>query len=575
MRFNMLREIRNPKSQISGLILVALVVGLCVSAGFVSAADESGYDPVAEAAKVLAKMNVKPDDSPELGGSYYRNNVSAAANLPVDWNVETGQNIKWTAKLGSQTYSSPVVANGKVFVGTNNAAGYLKRYPSRIDLGVLLCFSEADGKFLWQHSNEKLPAGRVNDWEQLGICSSPYVEGDRLWYVTNRDEITCLDTEGFLDSENDGPFKQEPNQNKDEADVVWKVDMMGKLGASPHNACSCSVTAVGDTLFVSTSNGVDEAHKQIAQPNAPSFLAMNKHTGEVLWSDKSPGTNIMHGQWSSPCYGVLGGVEQVIFAGGDGWLYSFDAKGDNGKSKPLWKFDCNPKESVYKLERATRNPLIATPVIYGGLVYVGVGEDPEHGEGNGHLWCIDPTKRGDVSPTLVFNKANPKTPIAYKRIQACEPDKGDFERPNENSALVWHYMGNNPKKFEETMHRTISSVAIKDNLLFATDESGLLHCLDAKTGKAHWTHDMLAMSWSTPLIAGDRVYIGDQDGDICVFKLSKEKELLSRDDLNLGASFENSPVAANGVLFLATFNTLYAISEGASQKPAAGGAGGK
>lgn len=569
----MLRQIRSPKSQSRNRVSFALAACLCVSSGLLLAAD-AGYDPVAEAAKVLAKMNVKADDSPELGGSYYRNNVSAAAKLPVDWNVETGQNIKWAAKLGSQTYSSPVIANGKVFVGTNNAAGYLKRYPSRVDLGVLLCFNEADGKFLWQHSNEKLPAGRVNDWEQLGICSSPYVEGDRLWYVTNRDEITCLDTEGFLDGENDGPFKQEPNQNKDEADVVWKIDMMGKLGASPHNACSCSVTAVGDTLFVSTSNGVDEAHKQIAQPNAPSFLAMNKNTGEVLWTDKSPGTNIMHGQWSSPCYGVLGEAEQVIFAGGDGWLYSFDPKGENGKSKLLWKFDCNPKESVYKLERATRNPLIATPVIYDGLVYVGVGEDPEHGEGNGHLWCVDPTKRGDVSPTLVFNKANPKTPIPYKREQACEPSKGDFERPNENSALVWHYMGSNPKKFEETMHRTISSVAIKDNLLFSTDESGLLHCLDAKTGKAHWTHDMLAMSWSTPLIAGDRVYIGDQDGDICVFKLSKEKELLSRDDLNLGASFENSPVAANGVLFLATFNTLYAISEGASVKPAAGAGGG-
>ncbi len=48
----------------------------------------------------------------------------------------------------------------------------------------------------------------------------------------------------------------------------------------------------------------------------------------------------------------------------------------------------------------TRNNIIATPVIYDGLVYVAVGQDPEHGEGIGHLWCIDPTKRGDVSPTL-------------------------------------------------------------------------------------------------------------------------------------------------------------------------------
>ncbi|MGE5194765.1 MAG: PQQ-binding-like beta-propeller repeat protein [Deltaproteobacteria bacterium] len=556
-------------------VLAFLVPVALLGASLLAAADDAKYDPVAEADKALGKMSVKPGDSPQLGKSCYRNNVSGAKNIPTEWDVKSGKNVKWTARLGSQTYPSPVIANGKVFVGTNNASGYLKRYPNKIDLGVLLCFDEATGKFLWQHSNEKLPTGRVNDWEQLGICSSPYVEGQRLWYVTNRDEITCLDIEGFLDGENDGPFKEEPNQNKDEADIVWKVDMMGKLGASPHNACSCSVTAFGDTLFVCTSNGVDEAHKVIAQPNAPSFLAMNKNTGAVLWSDKSPGSNIMHGQWSSPAFGVLGGVEQVLFAGGDGWLYSFDPKGDGGKSKLLWKFDCNPKESKYMLERATRNPLIATPVIYDGLVYLGVGEDPEHGEGNAHLWCIDPTKRGDVSPTQVFNKADPKTPIPYKRLQACETDKGDFERPNENSALVWHYAGNNPKKFEETMHRTISSSVIKDNLLFITDESGLIHCLDAKTGKAHWTHDMLASSWSTPLIAGDNVYIANLDGGIFIFKASPKKELVS--ELNMEIPVYTTPVVANGTLYIATFNTLFAIAEGASTKPAGktAGAGGQ
>lgn len=551
------------------LITTAFALSLGLASGLsLSAADAGKFDPIAEAAKVLEKMSVKAGDSPQLGKSYFRNNVTDAKNIPTEFDAASGKNIKWAAKLGSQTYSSPVIANGKVFIGSNNGAGYLKRYPSKVDLGILLAFEEKTGKFLWQHSSEKLPTGRVHDWEQLGICSSPYVEGKKLWYVTNRDEIVCLDTEGFLDGENNGPFKQEPNQNKDEADVIWKVDMMGKLGAAPHNACSCSVTAFGDVLLVSTSNGVDEGHKRVDKPEAPVFIAMNKSTGEVLWTDSSPGSNVMHGQWSSPAYGVLGGVEQVLFAGGDGWLYSFAPKGENKKAKMLWKFDCNPKESKYMLERATRNPLIGTPVIYDGLVYIGVGEDPEHGEGNAHLWCIDPTKRGDVSPTLVYNKKDPKTPIPYKRLQACEPDKGDFERPNENSALVWQYSGTDTTKFEETMHRTLSSVAIKNNLLFISDESGLFHCLDAKTGKAHWTHDMLASSWSTPLIADDKVYIADLDGDITVFKLSKEKEVIS--EQNIGTPVYTTPVVANGTLFIGTFNTLYAIEEGATLKPAAG-----
>ena len=53
------------------------------------------------------------------------------------------KNIKWWAKLGSETYCSPVIANGMVFVGTNNANGYLKRYPSSVDLGCMLAFDAA------------------------------------------------------------------------------------------------------------------------------------------------------------------------------------------------------------------------------------------------------------------------------------------------------------------------------------------------------------------------------------------------------------------------------------------------
>ena len=94
-----------------------------------------------------------------------------------EWKKETSQNIKWAARLGSQTYPSPIVANGKVFIGTNNGSGYLKRAPASTDLGVLLCFNEADGKFLWQDSSEKLPAtGRAQ--HQTGPC---WASAARRW----------------------------------------------------------------------------------------------------------------------------------------------------------------------------------------------------------------------------------------------------------------------------------------------------------------------------------------------------------------------------------------------------------
>ncbi|MBM4021984.1 MAG: serine/threonine protein kinase [Planctomycetes bacterium] len=515
----------------------------------------------------------------QWGGSPHRNNTPAAAGLPVEWSPgdfdqdtgawrpETSQNVLWVAALGSQSYGNPVVADGKVFVGTNNGKGWLKRYPPATDLGCLLAFTLADGSFLWQDSSEKLPTGRVHDWPLQGICCAPLVEGDRLWYVTSRGEVKCLDTAGFRDGENDGPFTGEKAIAVDEADVVWALDMMKELGVSQHNMCSCSVTAAGDLLFVNTSNGVDEGHLNLPNPAAPSFLCLDKRNGKVLWADATPGANVLHGQWSSPAYAELGGVPQVIFGGGDGWLYAFDARGEQGKAKLLWEFDCNPKTSKYTLGgRADRNHIIGTPVIHDGLVYVAVGEDPEHGEGVGHLWCIDPTKRGDVSSELALSLKEPGTPLPRRRIQAVIAEDGEVARPNPNSAAKWHYQGldangDGKPSFEETMHRTCGTVAIKDGLLFVADFSGLFHCLDIKTGKPLWTHDMLAASWGSPLLADGKVYIGDEDGDITIFSLGPKKEILA--EINMGNSVYSTPIAIGDTLYIANKSHLFAIKEGA------------
>jgi outer membrane protein assembly factor BamB len=524
----------------------------------------------------------------QWGGSPARNNTPEGENIPTQWQVgefdhRTGewdsseaQNIKWVAKLGSQTYGNPVVADGKVFVGTNNSGGWLKRYPADVDLGVLLAFDVKDGKFLWQHSSEKLPTGRVHDWPLQGICSTALVEADRLWFITSRGEVCCLDTNGFRDDENDGTHKEEEVVAEDEADVVWVFDMMKELGVEQHNMASCSLTSAGDLLFVCTSNGVDFEHNYIPAPQAPSFFVINKHTKDVLWSDASPGLNILHGQWSSPAYGELGGEPQVIFGGGDGWVYSFAPEGDgNGNAKLLWKFDANPKTSFYSLNRATRNHIIGTPVIYEGLVYVAVGEDPEHGEGVGHLWCIDPTKRGDVSPELAFNSAAPDTPIAHKRLQAVVPEEGDFARANPNSAAVWHYSevdlnGDGKIDFEETMHRTVGSAAIQDGILYIADFSGLFHCVDAKTGRRHWTYDMLSAAWGSPLVVDGKVYIGDEDGDVAIFRHSADPKVAMKKEggdmvphygeINMGNSVYSTPIVADNVLYIANRTHLFAIA---------------
>ncbi len=181
------------------------------------------------------------------------------------------------------------------------------------------------------------------------------------------------------------------------------------------------------------------------------------------------------------------------------------------------------------------------------------------------FWCLDPTKRGDVSEELAVNREDPKKPIPVKRIQAVVESEGDIAVPNPNSAVVWKYdthdaNGDGKFDFEETFHRSISTVAIKDDLLFIPDFSGLFHCVDAKTGKPHWTYDMLAAAWGSPMIAGGHVYIGDEDGDIAIFELKKEPHEPVA-EINMNNSVYSTPVYANGVLWIANKDHIFAITE--------------
>jgi outer membrane protein assembly factor BamB len=449
-------------------------------------------------------------DWPMWGGTPDRNMVSSMKGLPSTWDVAKKTNVKWMATLGSQSYGNPVVSGGFVFLGTNNEG--LRDPQQGGDRGVVMCFRESDGEFMWQITHEKLAAGRVNDWPFQGVASSPLIEGDKLYYVSNRAELICADTQGFNDNENDGPFKEEKHTGKKDGDIVWKFDMIEEVGSHPHNLANSSPVLYGDLIYVSTSNGQDESHVNVPSPRAPSIVAVNKKTGKLVWEANNVGDKILHGQWSSAAVGKIGDVVQVVIGEGDGKVRGYEA----ATGKKLWEFDTNPKESTWP---KTRNEIIATPVIFENKVYLANGQDPEHGEGVGHLYCIDATKRGDIT----------------------------------KDGLVWHF---------DKIRRSISTGALHDGLLYYPDFSGFLHCIDAKTGKELWQHDMFAAVWGSPLVADGKVYLGDEDGDVVILQAGREKKLLG--ELNMGSSVYSSPVPANGALFIMNRNQLFALADKAA-----------
>lgn len=492
---------------------------------------------------------VRAADWPMWGNSPSRNMTSPETNLPDSFDVgklkpnseeidpATTKGVRWVAKLGSQAYGNPTVSGGKVFIGTNNESPRDPRFKG--DRSNLYCLDEKTGELLWQLSVPKLGTGKISDWEYLGICSSPAVDGDRVYVVTNRNEVLCLDVNGQANG-NDGPFKDEgqylagPGKppvevTPKDGDIIWRFNMREELGIFPHNISASSPLVVGDKVLVATSNGVDWTHTTIPNPRAPAMVMLDKKTGKLLGEEAlGVSSRTMHSNWSSPTYGNVNGQDMFIFGAGDGFCYGFagepekDPSGD-GLLKELWRYDCDPPEYRTKngkpLKYATPDgpsEVIATPVFYKNRVYVPIGQDPEHGEGLGNFSCIDATKKGNLNP----------------------------------SGTIWSY---------NKIARSLSTPSIVDGLVYIADFSGFVHCLDAETGKPYWVYDTKSHIWGSTVVADGKVYFGTEDGDFVILQAGKTLKELKKIDVR--SPLYSTPVIANGTIFVTTPTHLFAIQK--------------
>jgi len=435
--------------------------------------------------------------------------VAQMGSPPVDWDTTTRQNIAWSVEIGNEVYGSPVVAGDVVYVGADNTRRMNPAF--REDSGVLMAFRATDGEFLWQDVAPRVERG-LREWLLPSTTSAPSVEDDRLYYVTADCQLRSLDTQGFDDGENDGPYREEIFHDKGAADIVWQLDMPA-LGVFPHEACNSNVLVLGDLLLVGTSNGQNEGHTRVPSPRAPSLIAVNKHTGGVVWSAIGPGDRVLHGAWSSPVGANVNGRVQVLFGGGDGLLRAYDA----ASGREIWRFDGNPKDARWLPRRGvlSRSSIIASPVFADGRVFIAMGQSPGHYDGPSLIYAITPSGEGDVT----------------------------------ESGRVWS---------SREVGRVVGTPIVKDGLLYVGDLGGNVHCLDASTGAHLWKHDTNDPIWGSVLLAGDRLYVGNEAGLMTVLRAGRQKEILA--EIEMDAPLYSRPAVVGDALYLATASRLYVIA---------------
>ena len=520
------------------------------------------------ASLALSGWNASAKDWPEFCGSSCKNMVSGEKNLPDSFEpgkkntakgeiiLSTASNVVWGVRTSANTYSSPTVAGGKIFISGGE--------PGR---GVFKCLDARNGRVLWQYvapfrqfpdeleRGLKFMLGRITP--NLGICATATADGDRVYFVNHRCEVMCLDANGsthpfYISNESGNNSTNQPPVAPGVCSerVVWTFDLWA-FGVRPSDACDGQPLVDGDLLYVCTSNGVDRDarvayadDRKTPAPTAPNLIVLDKRTGRLVATDDAQhiGPNLMHGQWSTPSLGVVNGRKLVFFGGGDGCCYAFEALTSVPekpvKLKTVWSCDCNPPEykqfgglswaAHYSLgDKRLRQSLnknnessftgmseiIACPVFYKDRVYVAIGRDPAHGHGRGALWCMDATKTGDITQT----------------------------------GRIWCYQG---------LDRTLSTVSISDGLLYVADVAGRLHCLDAESGECYWVHDTNAPIWSSTLVADGKIYLPTTK-HLWVLAAGKEKRALSQ--VSLGAPIYASPVAVDGTLYISSKNYLWAV----------------
>ena len=509
----------------------------------------------------------------------------------VGFDPAATKNIKWFVKLGDFTGGSPVVSQGRVFIGTKDGSK-----------DTLLCFDEQTGRELGRFICSR-PARNVEHW---GVCSTPTVEGDRLYLVSPYGEMLCVNVASWLASQ------AKPGAEDSARHIVWKYDMVEKLGVVQDHAASCSPLVIGDIIYICTGNGRFKNTKRPFHPLTPSLVAFNKHTGQlVARDDEQIGERLWRGQWSSPSAATVNGRTQILFATGDGLCYGFEAMAPalHGASDN-WITETLRGPIVYYMNVEDKDTAGLTPAQYAEAQHIlppdakpALPLEFRYSIGTPMTTPIDSIPQARVPDVPILKKvwsfdcltpefrnapfyahasggdgkAHPcdiiATPVCYRdRIYVAiggEPNHGskgnrgrlvcyDATKTGDitRSGLVWSY---------GELKAALTTVAIADGLLFVIDEASVVHCLDADTGRMYWTYDLKSdhgMLGSSLLVADGKVFVGKS-----ILAAGKTLKILGtiKDHASTSSS---APCVANGVLFTVHDKRLWAVRDKGDKEPA-------
>ena len=329
--------------------------------------------------------------------------IAQKQKIPLTWSKT--KNIRWKAELEGKGNSSPIVWDRKVFITSASEDGKVRE---------LFCFNRSDGKLLWKKAAPEAETMEKLYWKNTYASSTPITDGERV--------IAFFGNSGFVCYNMDGESQ-------------W-TQSVGEF-----------ITTHGPgTNIVLYKNKVILIQDQINDESV--FVALDKHTGEILWSQQRERNYC----WASPVIVRINGKDEMIYNG------SFKVVGyDPDTGEEIWSVKGPSKEAV---------PMITTG---GGLIYSQSGR-------NGPVLAIRPGGKGDATDTHIFWKnltGGPHVPSAvyYQNRLYVINDTGTLSCINALSGqVVWKV---------RLKGRFSMSPVLTGNKIILTNEKGLTSIIKA------------------------------------------------------------------------------------------------
>ncbi len=378
-----------------------------------------------------------------------------------------------------------------------------------------------------------------------------------------------------------------------EQHLLWKLPLPGPAGSSP---------VVHDGVAFLTSVAADDKGLLL--------LAVDQ-SGKVAWQKALGGENRnsrdgANSASPSPCTDG----QHVWATTGQGVMSCFTVAGEE-----VWRVDLQERFGTFDIQFG----MSSTPVLDAGRLFLqlihGSMRDPE--PGIGHVVCLDAATGETVwhqerkTGATIENKHSYASPTIYRDENQAFllTHGGDFvmaHRLNDGGEL-WRCGGLNPAEdFNPTLRFVstpataaglivvpsarsgcvlalkpggagdlsgredflhwkldrgspdVASPLIHDGRVWFFRENGVVLCCNAADGDRLYQRRLLAdQHRSTPVIAGNRIFITGRDGTLTILGTGADPEVIA--SLELKETTTASPAIAGGRLFIRTFNHLWCL----------------